>query len=198
LEIAVTISAFTAAVFLLLLTPGPTNTLLAIAGASAGVRRSLPLIGAEAGGYLITITPLVTFAGPYLAAHPLAASVIKLCSALWVLLLAIRFWTAPTATAGTSSSLVTFRQVFVTTVLNPKALIFGLVLVPHGTLATVLPWLGLFVLIVVSAACIWLSIGAAILYPKRSGQFPPLLSRIAAGAMLLFSASLAGSSLGLI
>lgn len=158
-----TIPAFITAVLALLLTPGPTNTLLAVGGASDGFRRSLPLILAEASGYLLTITPLVTFAGPYLAAHPLAASAIKLCSAIWVLLLAIRLWTTPTATAGTSPSLVTFRQVFITTVLNPKALIFGLVLVPHGTFTTVLPWLGLFVILVVSAASIWLSAGAAIL-----------------------------------
>lgn len=193
-----TIPAFIAAVLALLLTPGPTNTLLAVGGASAGFRRSLPLILAEASGYLLTITPLVTFAGPYLAAHPLAASAIKLCSAVWVLLLAIRLWTTPPAAAGTSPSLVTFRQVFITTVLNPKALIFGLVLVPHGTLANVVPWLGLFVILVVSAASIWLSAGAAILYRQRDAGFPPLLSRIAASVMLLFAASLAGSSLGLI
>jgi threonine/homoserine/homoserine lactone efflux protein len=194
----VTIPAFIAAVLALLLTPGPTNTLLAVGGASAGFRRSLPLILAEASGYLLTITPLVTFAGPYLAAHPLAASTIKLCSAVWVLLLAIRLWTTPPAATGTSPSLVTFRQVFITTVLNPKALIFGLVLIPHGPLAAVLPWLGLFVIMVVSAASIWLSAGAAILYRKRDAGFPPLFSRIAAGAMLLFAASLAGSSLGFI
>ncbi len=193
-----TIPAFIAAVLALLLTPGPTNTLLAVGGASAGFRRSLPLILAEASGYLLTITPLVTFAGPYLAAHPLAASAIKLCSAVWVLLLAIRLWTTPPATAGTSPSLVTFRQVFITTVLNPKALIFGLVLVPHGTLANVVPWLGLFVILVVSAASIWLSAGAAILYRRRDSGFPPLLSRIAASVMLVFATSLAGSSLGLI
>lgn len=193
-----TIPAFIAAVLALLLTPGPTNTLLAVGGASAGFRRSLPLILAEVSGYLLTITPLVTFAGPYLAAHPLAASAIKLCSAVWVLLLAFRLWTAPPATDGVSPSLVTFRQVFITTVLNPKALIFGLVLIPHGTLPAVLPWLGLFVVMVVSAACTWLTAGAAIIYRKRNGQFPPLLTRIAASAMLLFAASLAGSSLGLI
>lgn len=195
-----TVLTFIAAVLVLLLTPGPTNTLLAVGGASAGFRRSLPLILAEASGYLLTITPLVTFAGPYLAAHPLAASAIKLCSAVWVLLLAFRLWTTPTAAAaaGTSPSLVTFRQVFITTVLNPKALIFGLVLIPHGTLATVLPWLGLFVILVVSAASIWLSAGAAILYRQRDGGFPPLFSRLAASVMLLFAVSLAGSSLGLI
>ncbi|MBP1857719.1 LysE family translocator [Rhizobium herbae] len=190
-----TVPAFIAAVLVLLLTPGPTNTLLAVGGASAGFRRSLPLIVAEASGYLLTITPLATFAGPYLADHPLAASAIKLCSAMWVLLLAAKLWTAPSA--GVPASLVTFRQVFMTTVLNPKALIFGLVLVPHGTFGTVLPWLGLFLLMVVSAGCVWLSAGAAMIYRKRA-EFPPLLSRVAAGAMLLFSASLAGSSLGLL
>lgn len=190
-----TLSAFAAAVFLLLLTPGPTNTLLAVAGASAGFRRSLPLIGAEAGGYLITITPLVTFAGPYLAAHPLAASVIKLCSALWVLLLATNLWRLPPT--AISASIVTFRQVFITTVLNPKALIFGLVLFPHGSPSTVLPWLGLFLVIVLVVACIWLSSGAALIH-RANGEFPVMLRRIAAGILLFFSASLAMSSLGLI
>lgn len=187
-----TLSAFTAAVFLLLLTPGPTNTLLAVAGASSGFRRSLPLIGAEAGGYLLTITPLVTFAGPYLAAHPLAASVIKLCSALWVLLLATNLWRLP-PTAMLASA-VTSRQVFVTTVLNPKALIFGLVLVPHGSLVAVLPWLGLVVLIVVTVACIWLGFGAALI---RRANDTFVLRRVATTILMFFSASLAASSLGL-
>jgi len=190
-----TTPAFITAVFLLLLTPGPTNTLLAVAGGSAGFRRSLRLIAAEAAGYLLTIVPLATFAGPYLAAHPLAGSAIKLCSAIWVLLLAARLWMAPPV--DESVSLVTFRQVFITTVLNPKALIFGLVLVPHGSLATVLPWLGLFLAIVLTVACLWLSSGAALIH-RANGEFPPLLRRTAASMLLCFSAGLAGSSLGLI
>jgi threonine/homoserine/homoserine lactone efflux protein len=190
-----TAPAFIAAVFLLLLTPGPTNTLLAVAGGSAGFRRSLHLIGAEAAGYLLTIVPLATFAGPYLATHPITASAIKLCSAIWVLLLAARLWTI--SPAGIGAPLVTFRQVFVTTVLNPKALIFGLVLVPHGSLATVLPWLGLFLATVLTVACLWLSSGAALIH-RANGEFPPLLRRTAASMLLCFSAGLAGSSFGLI
>lgn len=189
-----TLSAFIAAVFLLLLTPGPTNTLLALAGGSAGFRRSLPLIGAEAGGYLLAITPLVTFAAPYLAAHPLAASVIKLCSALWVLLLATNLWRLPLTAMPASA--VTFRQVFVTTVLNPKALIFGLVLIPHGSLAAVLSWLGLFLAIVMTTACLWLGFGA-LLIRRATGTFPFVLRRVAATILMFFSASLAASSLGL-
>ena len=46
---------FVLTVVTILGTPGPTNTLLATAGAAAGVRRSLLLVPAELGGYLTSI-----------------------------------------------------------------------------------------------------------------------------------------------
>lgn len=182
------------AVFLLLLTPGPTNTLLAIAGASGGFRRSLPLILAENLGYMITIIPLVAFAGPILADHPLVASILKLCSAAWVTVLALKLWVTPLGEVE-ERSLVTFRQVFVTTMLNPKALIFGIVLLPNGGLMQTLPRLAVFALIVAAVAAFWLSAGATILR-FASRRFPCLFCRIAASFLMAFAVSLAGSSLG--
>lgn len=44
------ILSFTAALLLLLLTPGPTNTLMMLAGYERGWRSSLRLIGAELTG----------------------------------------------------------------------------------------------------------------------------------------------------
>lgn len=46
---------FAFAVIAILATPGPTNALLATAGAANGLRRSLPLVPAELAGYLIAI-----------------------------------------------------------------------------------------------------------------------------------------------
>ncbi|EMR4172488.1 LysE family translocator, partial [Pseudomonas aeruginosa] len=40
----------------ILLTPGPTNTLLAAAGLAQGFRRAAPLVGFELAGYLVGIT----------------------------------------------------------------------------------------------------------------------------------------------
>ena len=47
---------FIGLVITILLTPGPTNTLLASSGIQVGVRKSLRLIPAESIGYLISIS----------------------------------------------------------------------------------------------------------------------------------------------
>lgn len=52
---------FIGLVVTILLTPGPTNTLLASAGIQAGVKHSLKLIPAEVIGYLIAITSWVFY-----------------------------------------------------------------------------------------------------------------------------------------
>ncbi|HZF76664.1 MAG TPA: lysine transporter LysE, partial [Acetobacteraceae bacterium] len=55
---------FALAVLFILGTPGPTNTLLATSGATAGFRRSLILLPAEAAGYGISILTLGLVLGP--------------------------------------------------------------------------------------------------------------------------------------
>ena len=63
---------FTLTVLLILGTPGPTNTLLATAGATVGFRRALPLLPAEAAGYLIAILAIGLALGPFIAGVALA------------------------------------------------------------------------------------------------------------------------------
>jgi threonine/homoserine/homoserine lactone efflux protein len=48
----------TVAVLVLLLTPGPTNSLMLLAGAERGLTGALRLIPAEVAGYLLTVLPL--------------------------------------------------------------------------------------------------------------------------------------------
>lgn len=193
------LSAFALAVMLLLLTPGPTNTLLAVAGASRGLKASLPLVGAELAGYLTTISTLVFVAAPLLAGHPTATLVVKLASTVWVLLLAIRLWSHPPTAADPGA--VDAHSIFVTTLLNPKGLIIGLALIPPATggmaagLAAPLPYLATFAVLAVVVALTWLALGAAVLHRIASAN-PLLFGRIAASFLVVFAISLAGRAIG--
>ncbi|TPP09494.1 hypothetical protein [Rhizobium glycinendophyticum] len=191
--------AFALAVLLLLLTPGPTNTLLAVAGAARGLKDALPLVGAELAGYLITISTLVFLAAPILAGQPMAALIVKLASTVWVLLLAIRLWSNPPTVDDPGA--IGALGVFVTTFLNPKGLVIGLALMPPaltgipGGFAAPLPYLALFSALVVLVALSWLTFGAKVLSSVAVAN-PLLIGRVAASFLVLFAASLAGRAIG--
>ncbi|TNC71977.1 LysE family translocator [Rubellimicrobium roseum] len=152
------------AILVLLLTPGPTNTLLAIAGAERGWTRAVRLIPAELGGYLAITLPLALLGARLLDAQPAARTAITLLAAVWVAWLALSMWRVPAARTGAPS--VTGRRVLVTTLLNPKALIFGLVLLPAADGARLLLNLGLFAAEIVAVAMAWAALGALL---RRAG-----------------------------
>jgi threonine/homoserine/homoserine lactone efflux protein len=187
----VTPAAFLLAVLALLLSPGPTNTLIALGGATRGFRRSLPLIGAELSGYLAAIVPLALVGRPWLEAHPRLALAVRGLAALWILYLAVRLWHQPVAGAA---GLITFRRVFVTTLLNPKALVIGLALLPATSAAGLVPWLLLFAAGVIAVASAWIAAGALV-GRGSAGGLPPLVRRIAAGYLGVVAAGLAASTI---
>lgn len=187
------LAAFAIALLLLLLTPGPTNTLLAVAGASRGVRRSLPLMVAEIAGYFTTVLPLVVFAGPLLAQAPLFATGVKLCSSAWVLSLAVRLWTTSPA-AG--EICIRMRCVYWTTVTNPKALIIGLALIPAAT-PQIAAYLTVLAATILFVATLWLSFGAVVVGAVHR-RHPALIGRVAATCLLFFAVGLAGRAIGLV
>lgn len=155
-----TLAAFVSAVLALLLAPGPTNTLMALAGAQRGPRQVLRLLPAELSGYLTTILPLVWLGPQLLDRVPALAISLKLAAAVWVMVLAVRLWSAPGPAQGASG--VSARGIYLTTVLNPKALIFGLVLLPPFQDAAFAPRLGLFCLLVGAVALLWGAAGSLI------------------------------------
>ncbi|MBW6423610.1 threonine transporter RhtB [Rhizobium sp. XQZ8] len=184
---------FTLAILLLLGTPGPTNTLMALGGYERGWVRALPLILGELGGYLLVIVPVATLAAPFFETYPQASLWAKLVAGGWVLYLSYGLWTADRK-AGRPAE-ISVRQVFVTTMLNPKALIIALVIMPHVGLIELVPWLGLFVALVLLAANGWIAFGSLMRRTERFEIKPVLVQRIAAACLLLFAMILASSSI---
>jgi threonine/homoserine/homoserine lactone efflux protein len=66
------LSGFFVAVFALLAPPGPTNALLAAAGATVGVRDWLRLLISELVGHAIAVGSLVVFVAPVMSDYPAA------------------------------------------------------------------------------------------------------------------------------
>jgi threonine/homoserine/homoserine lactone efflux protein len=146
------------AILALLVTPGPTNSLMLLAGAERGMAAALRLIPAEVAGYLLTVVPLSLLGGALLADQPKLRIAVTLAAAIWVAVLAVRLWRVPLA--GASGPGVGARDLLVTTALNPKALIFGLVLLPNPDRLGAN--LALFVLLVALVALFWSGLGAVL------------------------------------
>lgn len=156
----------TLALLALLLTPGPTNTLVLVAGSEGGWARVARLIPVELAAYLAVILPLALLserlAGPMAAARP----VVAVAAGLWVLYLAVRLWRPDEAMAETGT--VTARRLALTTALNPKGLVMGVVLLPAaGATATGFALLAACIVVV---AMLWGGMGVVL---PRAGRAAP-------------------------
>ncbi|MBH0237063.1 LysE family transporter [Methylobrevis albus] len=172
---------FLLAVITLLATPGPTNTLLAAAGAAGGVRRSLRLLPAEAAGYLIAILIVGLVLGPLLARLPWVADALRIVVGLYLLHLALRLWRSFGA-GGEARAVVGPAEVFLATLANPKSIVFGLGIVPFGS-PSVAAYLAAFTLVVHLVGLGWLVIGAGAGRAARAAGRAALVPRC--GAVLI-------------
>nr|ABE77172.1 hypothetical protein [Agrobacterium tumefaciens] len=160
-------TAFMFSVLALLLAPGPTNTLMGVAGAQQGIRKVARLLPAELLGYLTTVLPLIYLGTAVLAQWSIAIATLKIVAAIWVITLAIKLW-IPSGSAGANAD-VTRRRVYLTTTLNPKALIFGLVLLPPLNEPSFFSRFLTFNILVVIVALIW-GLGGVLSQMKGGGN----------------------------
>jgi threonine/homoserine/homoserine lactone efflux protein len=171
---------FFAATYFLLAVPGPTNTLLATSGAGIGVARSLHLLAAELCGYLLSIALLRLALGPIVSDIPLAAVVLRVAVTIYILCLAVMLWRVNTRELRDGAA-VTFSQVLLTTLLNPKALVFAFLLLPlHVGPLELLPWLGVIALQILTAGAAWITLGATLGRGARRLGHSEIVTRIGA------------------
>ena len=189
------IAAFVVAVVTLLAVPGPTNTLLAASGAAVGFQRSLRLIIGETMGYLVAIVVLMQILAPFVAATPAGPIVAKAFASVVLILLAIRLWWRADAEMTVVSGPISIGQVFVTTLFNPKALIFAFVIFPRTNLHDLVRFFALFAILVIGIGCAWIGLGRAIGSSAGRLATQSLIARGAAVALTVFAALIAGSAM---
>ncbi len=187
--------AFALAVLTVLATPGPTNTVLAASGASVGFVRSLKLVPAELSGYLLSITTLISLFAPVAAQYPFAALGLKGLASLWLAIYAFKLWRQAGAEIDIAAASISARQVFVTTLLNPKGLIFALGIFPHGSMIQEVPWFVGFSCLAVVAALSWVGIGSFVARSAGSLVTPQRIGQAAALCLFVFAIVIAGSAI---
>lgn len=147
---------FTLALSVLLLTPGPTNTLMALAGAERGWLGALRLWPFEAAAYALVTIPLAIAGAGLAGAHGELRLALTLVAAAWVGYLAVRMWRLPDRSMMGPEQNGALK-LFVTTLGNPKGLIIGLVLLPSQAQLSMAVVAFMAVLFAVSA--IWAGLG---------------------------------------
>ncbi|ALE57939.1 LysE family transporter [Paraburkholderia sp. RL17-368-BIF-A] len=185
-------------IVVVLITPGPTNTLLASAGLRQGVRRSLPLIAAELAGYLVAISVWGRFLAQAAHALPWLPALLRVAAGTYIAWLAVDMWRAAVALPDSTEKASGTLRLFIATLLNPKALLFAGTIFPAAAFvlwpAYLLSML-IFACLLAPIALAWIAFGAALGSGKLGWLDPAKIQRGASVVLGVFSLTLAWSAL---
>lgn len=180
-------------VSLVLIVPGPTNTLLLSSGLKNGVRGTWPLIVAEALGYVASISAWGFLLHAFAANHAWVVYAIKIASSAYILYLAIGMWGRSAAIQTSSIRLVSLHEMFITTLTNPKAFIFASTLFPPEAFQTVhyYAWsFAVFLIVLVPIGVTWSGLGRLLALQKSVAAYTTTVLRGVALVLLTFSGTL--------
>lgn len=175
----------------ILLMPGPTNTLLASSGISQGLRRSAPLLSFECLGYVCATSIWGLVLNTTMHDYPFVINLIKVVSGLYIAKLGLRLW-YQARRDPLQELLVSVKplELFIATLLNPKAVIFAMALFPVQTWLSVSNYAGVmgsFVLLVASIGGLWIVFGSVLMAGRVRWLQPQVFQRLAALTLWGFS-----------
>jgi threonine/homoserine/homoserine lactone efflux protein len=152
---------FASSATLLLAMPGPTNALLAAAGAARGFGNAAALLLAELAGYAVALTLLLALDGIAGSFHGEIGLVLRATAAVLLLATAWRMWRSAGA-SGAPAQAPGAGNVFLLTLFNPKALILGFAVFPPVVAeGSLVPAAAIFAAIVAVTGFGWILVGAA-------------------------------------
>lgn len=183
----------------ILLTPGPTNTLLALAGLNQGRLKATRLVAFELMGYTLNISAWGFFLAVAQDQFPWVGTAVRAASCVFLAYIAVKMWRSsnPIQTSGPAD--VTPRMLFLATLLNTKGLVFASVVFPGRAFDEWHVYLGhivTFSFLVVPIGCLWVVLGAGLARGSVAGLSPFRLRRLGAVTIGAFSVSLAWVTFG--
>lgn len=162
---------FVLAMIAVLMIPGPTNALLASSAHQQGLKKTSLFIPAELFGYFYAINLWAIFLHLCHPIWPHLTHILHLLSAAYVLWLAFHLWrSAHLQQHNQRYVAITPRQLFFSTLKNPRALLFAAGVFPPETWSNPTNFIvvfAIFGLVLLPSVLFWMSFGRAIL----AGQF---------------------------
>ncbi len=173
--------------------PGPTNTLLLSSGLKVGLRGTWPLVIAEALGYVVAISVWGFFLCAFAARRPWLYDAVKLASSVYIFCLALKMWSKSRILRDVSVAPLTFRDLFVATLMNPKALLFASTLFPIEAFVSIDSYaraLGVFLILLGPIGVGWTCLGGLLTSRRAWAGRASAMLRGAALLLLMFSGTL--------
>ena len=187
--------ATVSALMLLLLAPGPTNTLLFRAGVLFGFRASWTLALTECLAYLLQVS-LWGVALLYLAAYsPWALKATQLAAACYLLYVSYKLWQRKNSVNNPGSDRFSGLYFFWLTVMNPKGLLIVSFIAPVGTFATLPGYAGFMAtlaLVVIPVGAAWIVLGSRFEGIQKAWLTPLKINRATSIAIGCFATLMVG------
>lgn len=161
---------FVLAMMAVLMTPGPSNALLASSAHQQGMAKTIVLVPAELMGYFYAINIWALIIHLSAPVWPNLIHILHFLSIVYVLWLAFHLWkSAHLQQHNQKHPSIQPRELFLTSLKNPKAILFAAGIFPLETWNSPLNFVmvfAVFALVLLPVALFWMSFGRAIL----SGQ----------------------------
>lgn len=161
---------FVLAMMAVLITPGPSNALLASSAHQQGMAKTIVLVPAELMGYFYAINIWALIIHLSAPVWPNLIHILHFLSIVYVLWLAFHLWkSAHLQQHNQKHPSIQPRELFLTSLKNPKAILFAAGIFPLETWNSPLNFVmvfTVFALVLLPVALFWMSFGRAIL----SGQ----------------------------
>lgn len=187
--------ATVSALMLLLLAPGPTNTLLFRAGVLFGYRASWTLALVECLAYLLQVS-VWGVAWLYLAAHsPWALKTTQLAAGCYLLYVSFKLWQRKHSAIDSIRDRFSGLYFFWLTMMNPKGLLIVSFIAPISAFASLQGYAGFMAtlaMVVVPVGSAWIVLGSRFEGVQKTWLTPLKINRAASVAICCFATLMLG------